>query len=232
MRVVKDSHVDYSSDRLREQIPVLNLATSAPLSGSVALSTPTITPYYANGTAWLPFGGAAALESAKLSRVAGGQTIITDSTFYNIPFDTDSSPLTPAHPSITVDVPNSQFIVNTTGNYILYYNVTFSNTQLYSTTQPELYTAYMLVSSVSSGVAVDTVNGGFNLNGAVLAPPSGNPITEGSVALVNLSGTWSGTLTSGTTVVTIVAINTATTSTEFIEANGDQLTYMGIIRIA
>ena len=123
MRVVKDSYVDYTSSSARDKIPTIELPTSAPIAGSIALSEPSKTPYYADGLQWKPFLGSTTLESGMIGILNGVVEIASDGQYHKVLFDTDLSPLTPAHPSFTIDVPNSQIVINTDGNYFLYYNV-------------------------------------------------------------------------------------------------------------
>jgi hypothetical protein len=230
MKVTKDSHADYSSGRIREQIPVLDLTTSAPLAGSIALSTPSITPYYANGSVWLPFGGGSGvLESGSIGIENSGITFTADGAYHQVLFNTDLSPLTPAHPSFNIDVPNSQIVINTNGNYVLYYNLAPTNTFLASTIQPEIYTS-QLVTSIPSNLAFSQVSGSFQLNGATLNPPEA--AASEIIPYVKLSGTWSGFLPAGTTINTSMSITTASPQSENLFGEGGRSQYMGIIRIA
>lgn len=229
MKVTKDSHVDYSSSTLREKIPVLDLAASAPLAGSIALSTPTITPYYANGVEWLPFGGSGILESGMIGLLDNLILFDTDGAYHQVLFDTDMSPPTPPHPSFTIDVPNSQIVINTDGNYLLYYNLVPGNTGTASPIQPEIYVSQMISSATPPRLAFTQVNGSFRLNSPTIDVPFASA-AEG-LAYVKLSGMWSGFLPSGTTVNTSLAI-TSSSITEPLFGEGGRSQYMGIVRIA
>jgi len=229
MRVVKDSHVDYSSSSVRNKIPVIDLLPSAPIEGSIALSEPSKTPYYADGLQWKPFLGATTLESGMIGILNNSVEIASDGQYHKVLFDTDLSPLTPAHPSFTIDVPNSQIIINTDGNYFLYYNVTPSNLSVRSANQPETYVSQMVTSSTSP-LAFDQKSGGFQLIGGNLVQPI--PSSAENLSYVKLSGSWSGFLPSATTVNTSMAINALTQNVEFLFGEGGRMQYMGIIKIA
>jgi hypothetical protein len=57
MRLGKDSIVDVLEASTKAKIPVIDLTTSFPSLGAVALSSNTRDPFYGDGTTWLPFGG-------------------------------------------------------------------------------------------------------------------------------------------------------------------------------
>jgi len=230
MKLTKDSEVDTTHSTVRDRIPVLDLDTSAPLAGSLALSTPTITPYYANGAQWIPFGSGGALESGMIGIKLGLAEAIADSSYHQVLFYTDMSPLTPPHPSFTIDTLNSQIVINTDGNYLLYYNIAPTNATISSAVQPEQYVAQM-ATSMPSQFGFDQATGSFQLFGGNLTAPTAVFPAE-IASYVKLSGTWSGFLPATTTVITNLAIATDAPTVEILFGEGGRMQYMGIVKLA
>ncbi len=231
MRVAHDSETDTSHAASNGRIPVVNLTRNAPLVGSLALSTPSLTPFYGDGLQWLPFIGAAALESGVIGILGGLVPIVADGTYRQVLFNSDLSPLTPLHPSFTIDLVNSQIVINTNGNYLLYYSLNPSNSFLSAGgTQVEKY-ASQLITSEPALRAFCQGQGGFSIvQGGLLTPSPADPEV---IPYVSLSNTWSGFLPAGTTVQTQLSITVDNSpQNESLFGEGGRMTYMGIVRIA
>jgi hypothetical protein len=232
--VRKEFHGDYTSSSIRDRIPVLDTNTSAPIMGSIAIRTPSIVPHYADGTQWLPFGGGAGvLESGVLGLTPGaGLNALSDGNFNKVLFDQDQSPLTPAHPSITVDVPNSQFVINTAGNYIIYYSLNPCAIYLSNNdTAPQICCAEMQLSNPAKVIAYGRNDGSFSFQEGSLSPPFAAP--NEPLAKVHLQGSWCGTLNQGCTVQLLFKSANTTNQDTILSAEGDSpFCYMYIVRIA
>lgn len=225
MRVVKDTHVDESTSSTRAKIPVVDLAKSAPLLGSVALQSSSKTPFYADGTQWLPFGGFAGLESGLIAMI-NFQTITGDGTFYKVLFDADLSPPTPPHPSFTIDTANSVITINQDGNYLVFYMASPTNFHLSDNDQsPAIYLS-RLQTSAPATLSECQVNGSFSFVGGNLVPPNVG------AGLVNLDGLWTGFLPQSASIETDLAIIlTNPANTEYLFGEGKRQ-YMGIVKLA
>jgi len=226
MRVVKDIHVDESTSSTRAKIPVVDLTKTAPLLGSMALQSSSKTPFYADGTQWLPFGGFTGLESGLIA-IINFQTITGDGTYYKVLFDADLSPLTPPHPSFTIDTANNVITINQDGNYLVFYMVTPTNFHLSDGNQsPAIYLS-RLQTSIPSTLSECQRNGSFSFVGGNLVPPTYN------AGLVNLGGLWTGFLPQSTNIEADLAIIlTNPADSEDLFGEGGKQQYMGIVKLA
>jgi hypothetical protein len=77
MRVAKDIQVDSLKSNQRDIMPVIDVAQYVPILGSIALNDPDDTPYYADGTQWLPFA-APAPPATTLTSAGGAETLVND----------------------------------------------------------------------------------------------------------------------------------------------------------
>lgn len=230
MRVAQDGKVDASQANQSDVIPVITLAEHPPILGSIALNQNTVTPYYADGTQWLPFGGggSSVIQSGGIAAIAR-TAIDCDGVYHRVLFDTDISPPTPPHPSFTIDTVNSLITINEDGNYLLYYQLTPANTQIAQTgTQPEQYVS-QLQTTTPTPLSMCATSGTFILSGGVLNPPA---VTSPEiVAYVSLKGTWSGFLPAGTSVETVLSMLGDVNRDENLWGEGGKMSYMTIAKL-
>lgn len=235
MRIAQDSKVDSSQANQSDIMPVITLAEHPPILGSIALNQNTVSPYYADGTQWLPFGGGggSVIQSGAIGITAtgpSGPSILTDGVYHRILFDADMSPLTPPHPSFTIDTANSLITINQNGNYLLYYHVTPANTGIaQGGTQPEQYVA-QLQTTTPTPLSLCAASGSFRLIGGALQMPAAT--SPENVPYVSLQGSWSGFLPAGTSVETVVSIvGSSPVSSELFFGEGGKMQYMGIVKL-
>jgi hypothetical protein len=63
MRLARDLNVDVLETDAKTKIPVVDLTVNFPSIGAIAFSHGSLTPFYGNGTGWVPFGSASALPA-------------------------------------------------------------------------------------------------------------------------------------------------------------------------
>jgi hypothetical protein len=232
MRVFQDSKSSSSRVETSSILPILNLSEHPPILGSIAISLGDLSPYYANGTQWLPFGGGGpvVIESGRLGTTDFQiPNIITNGTFQRVLLNGDFSPPSP-HPSFTIDTANSLITINEDGTYLIYYKVSPTNTQTArANSQPEAFVA-QLQTTTPSELSSCTRYGGFVLDeGSLFSPDAAQP--QGA-SYADLNGTWSGFLPSGTSLELVLSITAnSTSSEEALFGEGGKLHYMGIVKL-
>jgi hypothetical protein len=226
MRLAKDLNVDALETYAKSTIPVVDLTKTAPVAGSIALSSADLTPFYGNGTTWVAFGGAGALQSGGIFMNAFSSSVPTNGDFTQIPFDTET-PLSPSHPSFTIDIGDGVIVINEDGNYSVNYQITPGNTQLSGGgTQAEKYTSRLQISNSQTILSECNLSGSVGFALGALIDPSSSGISR-----VTLEGEWSGFLPSGTSLEVALSIY-GDNPDEVLWGEGSRLTYMGITKLA